>query len=341
MRYEDIYVAGLGVHVGDPEPVEHAIARGEYTVEEARRTGQRAAAVAAEPPDRLPAPLMAVRAARQALSQTRLTPDSVLYGHVHFQGLDFWNAACYLREQLGIPAGPGVTLTLGAMSNSVVVGLELAADRLASCQDETVLVAAADRFGGTRFPRWSTDHGVVYGDGAAAAVLTRGTGIAKLIAAASWSDGSLEGLHRGEEPFAPADGARRTALDIRARKRAWLANASATTVHTRNAVGVTDVVKRVLADADLDLAEVAVVCGPHYGRRLVRSQILEPLGLDARRSTLEFGLDVGHLGAADQLVAVHHLLRTGAVRVGDHVLLLGAGVGMTWTAAILTITAPA
>ncbi|WP_431911150.1 hypothetical protein [Amycolatopsis thermoflava] len=37
------------------------------------------------------------------------------------------------------------------------------------------------------------------------------------------------------------------------------------------------------------------------------------------------------------LVAFHYLTVSGAVLPGDHVLLLGAGVGMTSTAAVLTI----
>jgi 3-oxoacyl-[acyl-carrier-protein] synthase III len=36
-------------------------------------------------------------------------------------------------------------------------------------------------------------------------------------------------------------------------------------------------------------------------------------------------------------VALDHLLRSGEVADGDHVLLLGIGVGMTWTAVLLEL----
>ncbi|MFJ8815262.1 ketoacyl-ACP synthase III family protein [Amycolatopsis thermoflava] len=335
MRYDDVYLRGIGVFLGEPEPLESAIARGEYSAAEAARSQQRAAAVIARPVDELPPPLMAVHAGREALRDIAELPDSVLYGHVHHQGLDFWSPACYLRDQLGLPAGPGVTVTVGAMSNSAIAGFELAADRIMSGQDDTVLVAVGDRFGGARFPRWSADPGIVYGDGAAAVVLTRRRGFAKLDATASWSDASLEGLHRGHEPFRHANSP--APLDIGLRKRQWLSSTTRSGVYARNANGVTEVVKRALADAQLDLADISVVCGPHYGRHLAHSQILQPLGIDESRSTTQLGLDLGHLGAGDQLVALHYLMASGAVVPGDHVLLLGAGVGMTWTAAVLTM----
>ncbi|WP_027929169.1 ketoacyl-ACP synthase III family protein [Amycolatopsis thermoflava] len=335
MRYDHIYFSGIGTFLGEPEPVQSAIGRGEYSLAEARRSQQRAAAVVDEPPDAMPAPLMAVHAGREALRDLATRPDSILYGHVHHQGFEFWNPACYLRDQLGLPAGPGMALTVGAMSNSAVAGLELAADRITSGKDDAILVAAADRFGGARFPRWSTDRGIVYGDGAGAVVLSRQPGFAKLDATASWTDASLEGLHRGHEPFAAHPSGH---IEVGLRKQQWLSSNSRAVVQARNSAGVTDVVKRALADAHLDLGDISFVCGPHYGRQLAHDQILQPLGVTEDRSTVQLGLDLGHLGAADQLVAFHYLTVSGAILPGDHVLLVGAGVGMTWTAAIVTVT---
>ncbi|MFL6127406.1 3-oxoacyl-[acyl-carrier-protein] synthase III C-terminal domain-containing protein, partial [Actinophytocola sp.] len=112
---------------------------------------------------------------------------------------------------------------------------------------------------------------------------------------------------------------------------------SATEVNARNGDAVARVVKTALADADLDLPDLARICAPHYGRRLVETQVLRPLGITEDRTMTELGLRVGHLGASDQIVALDHLLRGGEVAVGDHVLLLGIGVGMTWTAVLLEL----
>jgi 3-oxoacyl-[acyl-carrier-protein] synthase-3 len=96
-------------------------------------------------------------------------------------------------------------------------------------------------------------------------------------------------------------------------------------------------VKTALSDAGVDLPDIAKICAPHYGRRLVETQILRPLGITEDRTMTEFGLRVGHLGASDQVVALEHLLASGDAGPGDTVLLLGIGVGMTWTAVVLEL----
>jgi 3-oxoacyl-[acyl-carrier-protein] synthase-3 len=239
---------------------------------------------------------------------------------------------------LGIGAGPGLTLELGAMSNSLIAGMDLAASVLTGRPDhDAALITAGDRFGGTGFPHWNTDIGIVYGDAGSAVVVSRRPGIARIRSIASFTDPALEGLQRGDEPFRAASVAAHRSIDIRRRKRQWLTHRSATEVNTRNGDAVSAVVKTALADAGLDLPDLARICAPHYGRRLVETQILRPLGISERQTMTELGLRVGHLGASDQIVALDHLLRTSEATDGDHVLLLGIGVGMTWTAVVLEL----
>jgi 3-oxoacyl-[acyl-carrier-protein] synthase-3 len=104
----------------------------------------------------------------------------------------------------------------------------------------------------------------------------------------------------------------------------------------RQAADLFDQYARNLA---IGIADIAWICAPHHGRHLVHTQILQPLGITEDKTLTAFGLELGHLGASDQVVALEHLLVTGAAHIGAHVLLLGAGVGMTWTAAVLRITA--
>ncbi len=340
MRVTDLHFNGIGCDVGALTPVAVPLGAGEITSDDADRTGQRSTAVA-----ELSGPQLAVRAGREALRQARVTagepvwPTLCLHAGIYHSGVDFWHAASYVRDQLGLGAGPGLTLELGAMSNSLVAGLDLAASVLRGRPDhEAALVTAGDRFGGTGFPHWSTDTGIVYGDAGSAVVLSRRPGLARIRAIASFTDSSLEGLQRGDEPFRQASVAAHRALDIRRRKREWLGrHGGPAHVNVRNAEAVTTVVKTALSEAGVDLPDIAKICAPHYGRRLVETQILQPLGIPVQRTMTELGLRVGHLGASDQVVALDHLLRSGEVGLGEHVLLLGIGVGMTWTAVVLQL----
>lgn len=339
MLFDDLHINGIGCDVGVLSSVDRSLAAGEFTADDAARTGQLSTAVAERH-----GPELAVRAGREALRQARTAtgdevwPTLCLHAGIYHSGVDFWHAASYVRDQLGIGAGPGLTLELGAMSNSLVASVDIAASVLRGRPDhDAALITAGDRFGGTGFPHWSTDIGIVYGDAGGAVVLSRQPGIARIRAIASFTDPSLEGLQRGDEPFRLASVAAHRAIDIRSRKRQWLTRRSATEVNARNGDAVSAVVKTVLADAGLDLPDLARICAPHYGRRLVETQILRPLGITEDKTMAELGLRVGHLGASDQVVALDHLLRSGEVTDGDHVLLLGIGVGMTWTAVLLEL----
>ncbi|MFI5586478.1 ketoacyl-ACP synthase III family protein [Amycolatopsis sp. NPDC051758] len=340
MRVDDLHLTGIGADVGALTPVAVPLAAGEFTSADADRTGQLSTAVST-----LPGPELAVRAGREALRQSELTtgdaawPTLCLHAGIYHPGIDFWHAASYVRDQLGLGAGPGLTLELGAMSNSLVAGLDIAASVLRGRPDhEAALITAGDRFGAPGFPHWSTDTGIVYGDAGSAVVLSRRPGLARVRAIASFTDPSLEGLQRGDEPFRTASVTAHRSLDIRRRKRQWLGrHGGPAHVDTRNADGVTTVVKTALSEAGIDLPDIAKICAPHYGRRLVHTQILRPLGVPEHRTMTELGLRVGHLGASDQIVALDHLLRTGEAGPGDHVLLLGIGVGMTWTAVVLQL----
>ncbi|MFL6121180.1 3-oxoacyl-ACP synthase, partial [Actinophytocola sp.] len=276
MRLDDVYLNGVGCDVGALVPVALPLAAGEFTADDAARTGQLSTAVA----ERY-GPELAVRAGREALRQAGddITPSLCLHAGIYHPGIDFWHAASYVRDQLGLGAGPGLTLELGAMSNSLVAGLDIAASVLRGRPDhDAALITAGDRFGAPGFPHWSTDTGIVYGDAGSAVVLSRRPGLARIRSIASFTDPSLEGLQRGDEPFRTASVTAHRSLDIRRRKRQWLGrHGGPAHVDTRNADGVTTVVKTALSEAGLDLPDIAKICAPHYGRRLVQTQILRPL----------------------------------------------------------------
>jgi 3-oxoacyl-[acyl-carrier-protein] synthase-3/clorobiocin biosynthesis protein CloN2 len=71
--------------------------------------------------------------------------------------------------------------------------------------------------------------------------------------------------------------------------------------------------------------------------RIETGQLLAALDVPMEHSTWEFGRTVGQLGAADQIVSLDWLLHTGALRAGDHVLLVGVGQGITLSAAVIEI----
>ncbi len=86
------------------------------------------------------------------------------------------------------------------------------------------------------------------------------------------------------------------------------------------------------------LVSTAPYCVPFFGRGLTRNTCLKPLGITEDRPLTDWGLSLRHLSGSDQFVGLHRLIETGAVALGDHVLLFGAGSGFTWTTAVVRIT---
>ncbi|MFC5185563.1 ketoacyl-ACP synthase III family protein [Actinomadura harenae] len=344
MRYDGLFLTGSSHHLPAPIGVEEAVADGRYNPfdQAADEYASITVATGEAPPE------MAAAAARVALRRAGTPPSGIallLHASTWFQGIDYWPAAAYVhREVLGDDGRYAPALDVQQMCAGSLGALELAASYLtADASRGFALVTTADRFGGPTFDRWRADvRGLVYGDGAAAAVIGR-RGFARILSVSTVVDTALEGMYRGDEPFATAPG--RT-VDVRARRAAFAAPANlrrpAGGVGERIASGLTECVARTLNEAGLTIGDIDRAVFPNVGLRVLRNHYAEPLGLDVARTTWDWGRRTGHIGAADQLTGLTHLAESGLLEPGDRVLLVGIGAGFSWTCAALeTITRPA
>ena len=339
MRYEDIFLTGLGAELGQPVGTPWMVRRGALAVADARRTRQRAVCVASAS-----GPELAAAAARQAIeTHQRVAGRSPsIRVHLHastYDKPDFWSAACFVLDQLAV-SGCGLVCEIDARSNGMVLGLELAASLLGGRPDlHTALITGGDRFAGERFARYRSDHGVLYGDAGAAMLLSRTPGLARLVSIATCTDPLLEGLTRDTSATTVSrTGTPSAPIDVRGRQRSWLAeHGGLAHALRRNQSAVTTTMRMALADADITLEDARWIVLPFLGHEAVRTRWLAPLGIDENRTLTLLGLHLGHLGAADHVVGLRHLIATAAVKPGDHVVLASSGAGMTWTTAVVQI----
>jgi 3-oxoacyl-[acyl-carrier-protein] synthase III len=344
MRYEGVYLTGVGVELGLEARCAALVRRGVLTVEDARRTRQRSVCVAS-----VSGPDLAVTAARAAVASHERTTGGrpMIRAHLHAQMVtkpDVSSVACYVLNELGV-SGCGVVCDIGAMSNGMVLGLDVAASLVGARPDvHTALITAGDRFAGSGFDRYRSDHGVLYGDAGAALVVSRMPGFARVVSVATCTDPGLEGLTREAPPgarFPPCEvaGTDRGVIDVGQRQRVWSrGHGGAVEVLRRNRVGLTTATRIALADAGITLDEARWVVVPFMGYEAVRARWLRPLGISEdgeNRTLVLLGLHFGHLGAADHVVGLRHLMATGAVAPGDYVVLASSGAGMSWTTAVL------
>jgi 3-oxoacyl-[acyl-carrier-protein] synthase III len=337
--WDSLHLTGVGSYLPASVSAAEAALDGRYDPQDHLENEYISACEAA---DGESAPEMAVHAVRDALSHTPEDPadiDLVLYAHVYHQGHDIWSPSCYVqREVIGNKAP---CMQVMQASNGGMAALELAASHLVAHKEHrNALVVAADRYSLPGFDRWRADFGQVYGDGAAALVLSNRGGFARLVATHSTSDPELEDFTRGAEKFTSMPLGAHRRIDLRKPKKEFLHRSDFKVVLDRMVSGLVENVDTIICQAGLTMAEVDWVVIPHSGREMIEWQFLEPLGIPLERTTWEWGRHICHLGAGDQIAGLWHLDRAGKLRHGQRVLLIGVGVGLNWTSAILEICAP-
>lgn len=338
MRCGDLFLSGLAYRLPGAVDVDGAVGEGRYDPDDRRADAYASVTVAT---DEAP-PEMAAAAGRLALVRSGTPPTEVallLHASTWFQGIDYWPAAAYVhREVLGDAGRRAPALDVQQMCAGAVGAMELAASYLtADASRGSALVTTADRFTDPGFDRWRGDvRGMVYGDGAAAVVVGR-AGFARLLSVSTVVDTGLEGMYRGGEPFAGTPGRR---VDVRARRAAFAAGPErpAGGAADRIGSGLADAVGRTLDEAGLVVGDIDRFVFPNVGLHVLRTRYAEPLGLDVERTAWDWGRRTGHVGAADQLTGLTHLVEDGRVGPGDRVLLVGIGAGFAWSCAAVEIT---
>lgn len=352
MRCTDLSIAGVAHRLPGTLPVADALAAGAYDATEQQANAYLSVTVAeGEAP-----PEMAVAAGRLALRRSGVAAADVallLHASARFQGIDYWPAASYVHhEVLGEEARRAPALDVQQMCAGALGALELAASYLTADRGRrAALITTGDRMDGPGFDRWSADvRGIVYGDGGAAAVLVRddgtpagitakgapgGRGFARLLAVTTVVDTGLEGMYRGDLEFADAPGRR---VDVRARREAFAA-AIGGLPGGRIAAGLTEAVTVALDESGVGLDDITRFVFPNVGLQGLMNAYVKPLGITVERTAWEWGRRTGHVGAADQLTGLTHLVESHALGPGDHVMLVGIGAGFAWTCAVLRVTA--
>jgi 3-oxoacyl-[acyl-carrier-protein] synthase III len=347
VRTDRVFLSGIDAEIPPVVPAREAVARGMYDREAWKRDGWTAAAVAGD----TPAPDLAVSAACRAIAQSGIEPGEFgLLFHaccVH-QGPDGWSAASYVqRHTIG---GHAPAIEIRQYCNGMLAALELAAAYLIAGDQRAALVTGADNFGTPLVDRWryaegaGTNRGSIFGDAGSAMVITRRRGLARLLAVGSMSLPELEEMYRGDRALFPPGCTVGQTMNIGARMAEFAARRPDAFASAKRQLqqARTALAERVLAEARTRPGDIARATHVFSGGAEYVRSVLEPIGIDPARGVLEFGRGVGHLGVSDHIAALSHLLTSGEIGPGDRVLMVGNGIGVVISCAVLEISdAPA
>ncbi|WP_066362981.1 ketoacyl-ACP synthase III family protein [Herbidospora mongoliensis] len=334
MRFDDLYLAGVGSFLPDTVTTSEAVSHGLYDAADRERSGMLSVMVAGE----TPAPEMAATAGTIAMKHSGHSADdfiALLHSGSYHQGPDGWSAPHYvLRNTIDRPI-TALEVRQGCLG--MLSGLRIAAGLLKD-EDDAVLLTTGDNYGTPLVDRWRASRMFLLADGGAAVVVSRRGGFAKVLAVGAMSHPEMEELHRGGETLFPPDLSR--GLNFEERVGWWRDQWAAGIAPPMGHLGelVSEVAFRTLEEAGSSFDRVKRVCHVGFTEGPLNDIYLDPLGIDAAKGTWELTRTTGHAGAADPFIGLEWLWTRGDVEPGDHVLLIGTAPGMESGCAVVEIT---
>lgn len=340
MKTPGIHIAGLGTYLPEIMSAEKAVEQGLYSEEDHEWFGWTGAAVAGD----ISAPDMAVHAAREAMERAGQDgADLSLHIHAHSwpQGPLGWSPHQYVLHHVTQRDVP--SFLIWQACSGLIGGMEMAASYLmAEPERSGALLTGADNSGRPDFNRWEfgLQNGVI-GDGGSAVVLSKQGGFARLLSINSGSTPELEQLYRGKEPIYSPESAGGERVDFRERLSSFgddLGNTVAEVVSRQGELRA-ELALRSMAEAGITPEQVTRVAHVFTGLESYLKVILDPMGVSSDKGLLEYGRQFGHLTVNDQIIGLEHLVATGEVGPGDHVLIVAHGGGTSISCGVVAIDA--
>jgi 3-oxoacyl-[acyl-carrier-protein] synthase III len=342
MRLSNFFIESIGLYLPESCSTESAVANGLLDADTHEKAGWTGTAVAGD----ISAPDMAVIATKEALSRSRYCGEDlalILYGGSGMQGIPGWPAHHYLQRRAIGGTAPAIGIEAGC--NSTLLGFSLAAGYLALLPaPSAALIAGADNWSSPDFDRYgyadgASDRGSILGDAASAVIVSTETGFARVESLVNASLPEFEGMCRLPGPLFPLRFDLATAADVAARTRSFirrypekLPKLMSDFIRTRR-----DLIVNALAEADIGMSDVRRVTHVFSGTSSYIEALLAPFGKPWEAGMLDYGRGLGHLSVSDHPAALTHLIVTGQLGVGDRVLMVNNGTGMSLTVAVIRI----
>jgi 3-oxoacyl-[acyl-carrier-protein] synthase-3 len=338
MRWDNMYVTATGVHLPERVSLAEEVTAGRYDPEEAARTQMITYARATDGASPLE---YAARAGRSALEETSdpIRRDLRALYHTFVGppgGPPAFNPAAKIHQMLNldgnvIPFGVTMGCAIG-LATVEQACLRLNGDP--AWRPGAALVVGSERWPPELVDPLTSTRGLILADGAGALLISNVTGWASILATASRIDSGLSDATLGAESllFDPD-----ATVDLGARFDFFASNViDVGSYRLRRDELILAVADEVLGDARLRLEEIDAFVFTHSGQRNLANGYLRLFPVAARRThTAELGRRIGHVGTADWFIGLHTLYKTGSLKRGDLVLMIGGAGGWIESAVVL------
>jgi 3-oxoacyl-[acyl-carrier-protein] synthase-3 len=271
---------------------------------------------------------LAVAAARSALDDAAIGAEAIDEIIVASDTPEVYlpDTACFVQHRLGAREIPSYDLGSSGCAG-FLLALDVARSRIHSGA-QRILVIGVELL--TRLMSWQDrETCVLFGDAAAAAVISREGGMAKIVAAVAGTDGSQSNI---------------LTLEVGGTRQPFSLEAAQSGRHKHTVLNGREVFKgavrrmseasyQVLAQSNLTMKDVALVI-PHQANLRIIEAVSKRIDVPMEKFYVNVQ-DYGNTGSASVALALWEARKKGRVKRGDLVLLTAFGAGFHWAAVLL------
>jgi 3-oxoacyl-[acyl-carrier-protein] synthase III len=233
--------------------------------------------------------------------------------------------ACWVQKKLG--AVRAACFDISAACSGFLYAMEIAQQFISTHVYNTVLIVGADKL--SSIINWSDRNTcVLFGDGAGAAILRNRGASHGVVATHMGSDGEF-----AEILFMPGGGSRCPITTENIGQQLNTIKMQGKETYKQAVTAMSDAADRALEAAGLEYDEIACVI-PHQANM----RIIEAIAHRMRLPIEKFYVNLekyGNTSAAAVAIALDEAHRAGRFKVGDYILLVVFGGGLTWASSVI------
>lgn len=270
---------------------------------------------------------MGAKAAERAIEQAGIDPNEIELILVATATPDmfFPATACFIQKKIG--AKRAACFDLSAACSGFLYALEIGQQFITSSTFSTVLVIGAEKL--SSIVDW-TDRNtcVLFGDGAGAAILRNRAGAHGVITTYMGSDGAFTDILS-----MPGGGCRFPVTPENFDQRLNTIKMTGKEVYKQAVNAMLTAANTALKQSGLKTEDLACII-PHQANMRIIEAIADRMGLPMDRFLINLD-KYGNTSAAAVAIALDEANRTGRMEIGDYVLLVVFGGGLTWASSVI------
>jgi 3-oxoacyl-[acyl-carrier-protein] synthase-3 len=270
---------------------------------------------------------MAANAARRAIEQAGIGPEDIdlIIVATVTPDMFFPSTSCFVQKKIG--AKRAACFDVSAACSGFLYAIEIAQQFITSCTYNTVLVIGADKL--SSIVDW-TDRNtcVLFGDGAGAAILRNRAGSHGVVYTYMGSDGTLSDvLHM------PGGGCRFPPSPDMFSKKQRTIHMSGKETYKYAVTALLTAANEALRGAGLTPDDLACII-PHQANLRIIEAVASRMKVPIEKFMVNLDR-FGNTSAAAVAIALDEANRTERMKLGDFVLLIVFGGGLTWASSVI------